>query len=1085
MIKQRRILHLRPSNFIGGPENQLLRYAEAETGSPFEIILSSFVGRGERSEFLDEGEKRGIRVLPLPAKNFGFGSALTELIRLLKRERIDLLCTHGFKADILGVFATPVVGIPIACFLRGWTGEDRKVQIYEAADAFFIRFADGVVCLSETQAEEIRRLSGLSSKVRVVGSAINTAAYDVQNRSQARRKLDSQFGLSPECRIIATAGRLSPEKGLSDFLQAAAEISRQDANAHFIVFGDGVLRPRLETESRALGLERIAFAGFRRDLRSLLPGVDLLVNPSHSEVMPNIVLEGMAAGVPMIATTVGGVRELAGHEEAIRLVPPRDPMALMNAMNELLSRPTQAEMLGQMARTRVENCYSIRQQISQMHGLYEEFLPGLATELATRNVEDSGSALPQFSDSQVSESSFLSVVMPVRNEASHILGVLNDLAEQHYPAERFELLVVDGRSTDGTVQLVQEFTRRSSLTIKLLDNPKLLSSAGRNLGAQNAQGEYIIFVDGHCQIPNKNYLRDVVGIFQKTQADCLCRPQPLSMPGLSPFQEVVAQVRATALGHGRDSTIYATELDGPVNPCSSGAMYRRSVFEQIGFYDERFDACEDVEFNYRLHRAGCTAHFSPRLAVCYQPRASLAGLFQQMVRYGRGRCRLALKHPGAFSFSQGIPAAVLTWLVIGVVASLFSMRLAAYFTVSLTPYLLLILGCSLVLAWRHGWRYGYQAPLVYCAIHFGLGAGFLKELGEAAFRGRLFQRKARDASGLTRQVTAVDFCTAEPAPGQDMPVVMRSAETPTNQTDNVVTNCLSVDVEDYFHTEAMRSVLSRDLWEQQPLRVESTTRRLFELFAAHKVRGTFFFLGWVADRFPGLVREASRLGHEVACHSYWHRLVYELTPEEFREDTRRAKGVIEDAAGTKVQGYRAPSYSIVQGVEWAWEILAELGFSYDSSVHPIKHDIYNNPNAPRFPTKIVGGKMTELPIATMTLGNRNLPIGGGGYFRILPYRYTYFGISRFNRELQKPVVFYVHPWEFDAQQPKLPLNARSRFRQYTGLSSNMRKLERLLEDFRFAPIREVYSQEIAAVPTTGAALWELSERSVPQSAIFP
>jgi len=279
-----------------------------------------------------------------------------------------------------------------------------------------------------------------------------------------------------------------------------------------------------------------------------------------------------------------------------------------------------------------------------------------------------------------------------------------------------------------------------------------------------------------------------------------------------------------------------------------------------------------------------------------------------------------------------------------------------------------------------------------------------------------------------------------------------------------VSNCITVDVEDYFHTEAMSSVVTRGQWDLQPTRVERNTKLLFDLFAAHQVRGTFFFLGWVAERFPRLVREAADLGHEIACHSYWHRLVNRLTPEEFREDTRRAKEVIEDAAGTKVFGYRAPNFSIVNGTEWATEILADLGFAYDSSVQPIKHDLYSNPTGMRVPERIAGGKLMEFPIATLAMGNRNMPVGGGGYFRILPYRYTHYGLSRLNKENDVPIVFYIHPWEIDPQQPRLSASIRARFRQYTGLKRNADKLERLLKDFRFAPIMEVFSVELAKLP---------------------
>jgi polysaccharide deacetylase family protein (PEP-CTERM system associated) len=278
-------------------------------------------------------------------------------------------------------------------------------------------------------------------------------------------------------------------------------------------------------------------------------------------------------------------------------------------------------------------------------------------------------------------------------------------------------------------------------------------------------------------------------------------------------------------------------------------------------------------------------------------------------------------------------------------------------------------------------------------------------------------------------------------------------------------NSITVDVEDYFHTEAMNNTVMQGEWSQLPTRVERNTQRIFELFAKHDVRGTFFFLGWVAERFPGLVREAARLGHEIGCHSYWHRLVYRLTPDQFREDTKRAKAVIENACGAQILGYRAPSFSLIKGTEWAPEILAELGFLYDSSVCPIKHDLYGNPDAPRVPFRTAGGRLMEFPIATFAIGRHNFPVGGGGYLRILPYSYMRWGLSHLNRTNKLRVIVYTHPWEIDPEQPRLRAGARSRFRQYTGLKTTAGKLERLLRDFRFAPIVESFSEELTSVPT--------------------
>ncbi|MFQ5777809.1 MAG: XrtA system polysaccharide deacetylase, partial [Terriglobia bacterium] len=275
-------------------------------------------------------------------------------------------------------------------------------------------------------------------------------------------------------------------------------------------------------------------------------------------------------------------------------------------------------------------------------------------------------------------------------------------------------------------------------------------------------------------------------------------------------------------------------------------------------------------------------------------------------------------------------------------------------------------------------------------------------------------------------------------------------------------NALTVDVEDYFHTEAMSAAVRRQDWDRMPSRVQVNTHRVFELLARHNVRATFFFLGWVAERFPGLVVEAARLGHEIGCHSYWHRPVYRLSPAEFRQDTKRAKAVIEEAAGVQVRGYRAPSFSLVLGTEWAAEILAELGFAYDSSVHPIRHDLYSNPQAPRFLHWIANGTLLELPVATAALYGHTLPLGGGGYLRVFPYPYLRWGLRQINETEHNPAIVYVHPWEFDPNQPRLAVSLKSRLRQYTNLKGTARKMARLLADFDFGTIGEAFSGTITS-----------------------
>jgi len=266
-----------------------------------------------------------------------------------------------------------------------------------------------------------------------------------------------------------------------------------------------------------------------------------------------------------------------------------------------------------------------------------------------------------------------------------------------------------------------------------------------------------------------------------------------------------------------------------------------------------------------------------------------------------------------------------------------------------------------------------------------------------------------------------------------------------------VKNAISVDVEDYFQTEAVSSAAPRSMWESYPSRVAANTEALYDLFARFDVKGTFFFLGWVAERFPSLVRTAHELGHEVGCHSYWHKPVFRLSSDEFRSDTYRAKRAIEDATGAAVWGYRAPNFSIIPSVPWAHSILEELGFLYDSSVYPVHHELYGNHSAPRHAHR-VGDRLLELPLATWRVRNLNLPVAGGAYLRILPYALVKHGVRAMNVNEEMPAVLYLHPWEIDDAQPRLSVGWKSRLRQYTGLAGMTSKLERLMKQFALGRI---------------------------------
>ena len=270
-------------------------------------------------------------------------------------------------------------------------------------------------------------------------------------------------------------------------------------------------------------------------------------------------------------------------------------------------------------------------------------------------------------------------------------------------------------------------------------------------------------------------------------------------------------------------------------------------------------------------------------------------------------------------------------------------------------------------------------------------------------------------------------------------------------------NALTVDVEEYFQVAAFERTIAKDAWDRSESRVEFSTGRVLDLFAAHGAKATFFVLGWIAERHPGLVRRIVAEGHELASHGYDHTRVHNLDAVQFREDVTRTKAILEDIGGTAVRGYRAPSYSINARNLWALDVLAEAGHAYSSSIYPIRHDLYGMPDAPRFPFRVRPDAILEIPVTTVQIAGRNLPCGGGGYFRLLPYGVFQWMLQRVNAVDGQPGLFYFHPWEVDPEQPRVagaPL--KSRFRHYLNLGSMHARLGRLLQDFRWGRMDDVF-----------------------------
>lgn len=277
-------------------------------------------------------------------------------------------------------------------------------------------------------------------------------------------------------------------------------------------------------------------------------------------------------------------------------------------------------------------------------------------------------------------------------------------------------------------------------------------------------------------------------------------------------------------------------------------------------------------------------------------------------------------------------------------------------------------------------------------------------------------------------------------------------------------NALTIDVEDYFQVSAMAPYINRADWDRCECRVEHNIDRILQLLAAKNTRATFFTLGWIAERYPDMVRRIVREGHELASHGYGHQRVSDLTEAEFFEDITRSKGLLEDLGGQRVLGYRAPSFSIGAQNLWALDTLKRAGYRYSSSIYPVKHDHYGMPDAPRFAYETRAG-MTEVPPTTLRVFNRNLPSSGGGYFRLMPYALSRWMLRQVNRQDKQSAIFYFHPWEIDPGQPRVAgIDLKTRFRHYVNIGRTEQRLARLLDDFQWGRMDQIFIGDRKEVP---------------------
>jgi succinoglycan biosynthesis protein ExoA len=321
----------------------------------------------------------------------------------------------------------------------------------------------------------------------------------------------------------------------------------------------------------------------------------------------------------------------------------------------------------------------------------------------------------------------VSVAVPIRNEEAFIAATLDQLLDQELEGIDLEILVVDGQSTDKTREIVAQYALKHP-QVRLLDNPKQLSSAARNVAIEKSTGKYVVIVDGHCEIPSRRHFREMVDAFEASGADCLGRPQPLDVSRATPLQRAIAMARSSRLGHHPESFIYA---DQPrfVPAKSVAVAYRREVFDKVGLFDEAFDAHEDGEFNYRCDQAGMRCYFTPKIAVKYFPRRGLLSLFKQMMRYGRGRVRFSRKHPGTWSVGALVPTLFVLYVLLGPLAASFAPKLWFPYFVGMGTYGAVVFSAALAVARRNqDMKLLLGVPVVLTTVHTGAGAGVLAEL---------------------------------------------------------------------------------------------------------------------------------------------------------------------------------------------------------------------------------------------------------------------------------------------------------------------------------------------------------------------
>ena len=699
-----KVLHLIASNFLGGPERQILGHAAA-VSPQVELTIGGFVEGGRPNELLARARELGRRTFALHAPHAWSSGQVVSLRRYLVSSGTQILCAHGYRAIIIGLMATRLSECRVLAFPRGWTAENLKVRACYALAGCLMRFADRVVAVSEAQAGDLQKRFRLpGSKVTTVHNAMNAADHDPPLPLIGLRV---EFGIPAEIPLVTCIGRLSPEKGQRYLLEAISQLR----GPALLLVGDGPERARLASAISSLGLSgRAAITGWRKDVSRFLSEADLVVLPSLSEGLPNVLLEAAAAGRARVATAVGGVPEVLEDGVSGLLVPAADVTALREAIALCCSSPELRRRFGDAGRQLVEERFRFDSQARKLEALYCDVLRrwGDVSGAGSEQTEVSGTG-----------GLFISVVVPVRNEQRYLAECLRSLLSQSYDPHGYEVIVVDGESDDETRSIAASLASAHP-NLRIASNPRRIVSCGRNIGIKLARGDVIAFVEGHALV-EPDFLATASDCLARTGALCLGRYVEQCIPGDGSVQQATGLFRKSRIGRNPHSRRFARSAEEFVDPLSVATVYRRSIFSRVGFFDETLTTNEDVEFNWRVSRAGIKAFYSPGLRYCLHARNTLTGFLRQIFRYGCGKALFVRKHPRAFRPAYALPTIGVAALVVSPLLNWPAGGLAALPTAA---YLGLAAGAALAGADSEGRRHSGLRVVLSALMWLGFGAGF-------------------------------------------------------------------------------------------------------------------------------------------------------------------------------------------------------------------------------------------------------------------------------------------------------------------------------------------------------------------------